>query len=494
MSSPQTAGARKNSTVAARISSAIPFIAAVLMVFAFSVAEESRAEIVDGKCIYSHNGKEYADTVPFSDSDMFDIVLGRGEFRLITRLQCAADSQSNFNAVQDGSPLLVYYLARENLGNNQVEAARLMIKGGANTGATNDRGDTVLHAAANNSHAAYELVPLLIRQGANVNAKNSQSDTALHIAAREGNNPIYNALIDNRATDLNASGNGGDKALILAVHNSHIGYSPLIQAGADVNVRDGDGNAALHYAAGAGQYPNTELANDLLAANANVNIGDSNGDTPLIVAVANCNLDIARLLLDAGANANSTNNSGEKAANFGVGCEDEVTALLGEPGLLYEEIVEAACEKLRLLVDECSSKREGEIITDMKLHGAGGLYDDEGVFYYDLQTGLLTHGTFKHAHKDNDGKFYRDIERVEFLNGELHRGYIESIDSNTSGEVYYEDGFWKKAIFTHSGGGFEMTMDDANGNGSYFFKGINGMCAYGTVRNWDFHQDKAEEC
>lgn len=72
----------------------------------------------------------------------------------------------------------------------------------------------------------------------------------------------------------------------------------LLQQQADPNLRDGDGNTPLALAVNGGQ---AALVDILITAKANVNLGNSRGETPLILAVQRRDVGLARTLLAAGA-------------------------------------------------------------------------------------------------------------------------------------------------------------------------------------------------
>lgn len=81
----------------------------------------------------------------------------------------------------------------------------------------------------------------------------------------------------------------------------------LLAAGADVNAADADGNTALHLAARQGHL---DAVKALLAAGADVNAADAQGWTPLFKAAYNHELDcgfapVVQALADAGADVNA---------------------------------------------------------------------------------------------------------------------------------------------------------------------------------------------
>lgn len=92
----------------------------------------------------------------------------------------------------------------------------------------------------------------------------------------------------------------GETALHVVVKSGNADYLPyLLSRGANPNVRDNAGNAPIVLAADKGR---DDLVQAFIKYKANVNYGNSNGETALIVAVRRRNLPLIRTLLEAGAN------------------------------------------------------------------------------------------------------------------------------------------------------------------------------------------------
>jgi len=117
-------------------------------------------------------------------------------------------------------------------------------------------------------------------------------------------------------------GNVGDTALMCAVKRAKVAkineqYAPdesrylkivqtLINAGANVNQKDTEGNTAIKIAA---DYSLLKIVQTLINAGANVNAANNKGDTALMGA-AGSNLTIIQALIKAGANVNQKNTEG----------------------------------------------------------------------------------------------------------------------------------------------------------------------------------------
>ena len=97
----------------------------------------------------------------------------------------------------------------------------------------------------------------------------------------------------------------------------------LINAGANVNSKDELGVSPLHWAA---LNNNSKLVRFLLKNGANVNSAAVDGDTPLQTAVILGHTDIVKLLLDSGADPSIADNLGTTPLD--VAKKDEIKAIL----------------------------------------------------------------------------------------------------------------------------------------------------------------------
>jgi ankyrin repeat protein len=201
---------------------------------------------------------------------------------------------------------------------DDLETARLLVRAGANVGARNRYGVTPLYPAALNGNAAVlelllemgadpntalpegetalmtaartgklDAVTVLLARGADVNAREAwKGQTALMWAAAENHDPVVRALVD-RGADLEVRSNGGFTPLLFAIRGgSFAAVRALLDAGADVN-----GIVRAPARSGSGR----------MAGNAML----MNGLSPLHVAIANLQYDIALYLLEKGAAPNA---------------------------------------------------------------------------------------------------------------------------------------------------------------------------------------------
>jgi ankyrin repeat protein len=198
---------------------------------------------------------------------------------------------------------------------DRVATVRELVRAGAVVDATDDGGATPLLAAA--AAGLPDVVGALLEAGANVAARDANDCTPLHYAAATGSGTMARALLragaDARATcsrwgtPLHGAAASGCPALVRT----------LVKAGADVDAADAQGFQPLHHAARGGHVA---AAAELLRASANATAAVGRfRETPLSHAnsawrevdrVVTDSGDgggggsaIARLLLDAGANA-----------------------------------------------------------------------------------------------------------------------------------------------------------------------------------------------
>lgn len=141
-----------------------------------------------------------------------------------------------------------------------------LVAQGAELNATMDKtGETSLHLAAR--YARADAAKRLLDAGADANAQDNTGRTPLHAAVAADALGVFQILLRNRATNLNARMHEGTTPLILAARLAIEGMvQDLISAEADINAADNSGKTALHWAAAVN---NVDAVNILLAHGAN---------------------------------------------------------------------------------------------------------------------------------------------------------------------------------------------------------------------------------
>lgn len=203
--------------------------------------------------------------------------------------------------------------------------AKFLIEHGANVHSSNDE---AIFAAARG--ADHEVVQLLIGKGAPVNLHDAKNDgdTVLMTAAGGASVETIKLLVAAGA-DIKATNNENESALMKAVTLDHR-YSPevrlpiidfLLNGGSDLNGVDKSGRTPLLHAVvqymseAGGVISHPEVVKLLLDRGADVKLRDNEGNTALLLAieVRNESPDIVRLLLGHGVEINAQNSKGESA-------------------------------------------------------------------------------------------------------------------------------------------------------------------------------------
>jgi ankyrin repeat protein len=115
--------------------------------------------------------------------------------------------------------------------------------------------------------------------------------------------------------DINEKNKFEKTPLMLAIEKHNIGLVKLLLiAGANPNIKDNSGKAALYKAVVTQvSEQNLDLLNLLINYKADVNAQSNIGTTPLMMAVEEPNLPVIQLLLKAGADPNIKDNDGNTA-------------------------------------------------------------------------------------------------------------------------------------------------------------------------------------
>ena len=269
-----------------------------------------------------------------------------------------------------------------------------------------DGGNTPLHFASGSSWDL-AVTTVLLAAGADVNARNQRGATPLHMAARSNHNPAVVAELVRVGADINARDDEGNTPL----HASRLfGHPPvvhlLLELGADPTLVNDSGQVANPMDCG---YWNTEAfarvttaetTAGCLEAGADVNARNGNGMTPLLLvtshpggrtpgAPASENPAVVRVLLEAGADVDARDRGGNTALINAAGGKLVETTRGGMLGLAENPAIVAVLLAAGADVNARS--------TTTPLHQAAFAEDLESV------TMLLEAGAGIHA-MDSDGK------------------------------------------------------------------------------------------
>ena len=200
----------------------------------------------------------------------------------------------------------LFHSASEKEGN---EVAKLLVSQGADVNAKAEDGSTPLHLVSWFRHL--EIARLLVSKRADVNAKTKDGDTPLH-GILAGKNTLEESVRKDRQTPTT-----GREASILMLTQERVKeilekdgsefVKFLVSKGADVNVKNNDGDTPLHLAV---KENNAEAIKFLLSQKADGNVKNNDGDIPLHLAMKESNIEVVKILVSNGANVNTWDKNG----------------------------------------------------------------------------------------------------------------------------------------------------------------------------------------
>lgn len=187
-----------------------------------------------------------------------------------------------------------------------VGKIQFLIQRGADVNATDNRGNSCLHAACGTNNL--ENIRLLIEHGTNVHAQNNDLETPFHNAVKVGDEQILQFLLENGA-NVNAADKFGNTPLHFRFDDDYDTDGQLnvaqllIENGANVNAKaKRDGITPLHQAA---SNRHLDFVKVLIQNGAQVDPTDNEEKTPLHLACEKNYTEIAKFLIENGANVHA---------------------------------------------------------------------------------------------------------------------------------------------------------------------------------------------
>ncbi|KAH9502195.1 hypothetical protein Btru_070357 [Bulinus truncatus] len=260
----------------------------------------------------------------------------------------------NVRNIDNFTPLMLA-IQKDNL-----KTIQLLIDSGANVNDTHTEGNTILmllikelakcnpvkkqrsrqlerlHQNVNlrSPFILMEMIQILIKSGANVNGVNDNKDSALNMAFDTESEQLLHVLLTNGA-DANISGSTNKPPLLFVSQRYRDGLViKMVKSGVDVNVADLDGNTALINILNRSKVSEIDgshlrhgeclnVIKCLTEHGADVNVTNSIGQFPILLAISTHSDDIFWHLVEKGADVNKVNGLIDTALLLAI-CYDQI--------------------------------------------------------------------------------------------------------------------------------------------------------------------------
>lgn len=237
-------------------------------------------------------------------------------------------------------------------GNTQL--MKYLLKHGAKTNLTDDKGNTIINFAASSGQQNTEVYDLCLENGADLqkdlnpdganalllaapfdsdlklisyfqskgldlNSTDNSGNTVFNYVAKTGNISLMNALLEKGIK-------GNNNAFVFAAYgtrgktNGIEVYNYLEGLGLDPNTTNAEGTTPLHVLAS--RSKDVELLSYLLKKGLDVNQPNNEGNTPFMNAAASNDLNVVKLLFEGLKDINHTNKKGQSALALAISRND----------------------------------------------------------------------------------------------------------------------------------------------------------------------------
>ncbi|CAB3387873.1 Hypothetical predicted protein [Cloeon dipterum] len=240
----------------------------------------------------------------------------------------------------------------------KVYAVKYLLDKNADVGKRDQEGRTVLHYATR-SRAMDVLEIILSHEGIDLTLRDSEGQNVLHYALQDMAIVLF--LHGKNGELAKEVANRGRTSLHLALEKSHVSLEVIrwlvedIQL--DVNVHNEDGETTLLLACERHKWAIVDFL--LTQEGLQVNVCDRKGRSPLLFAARSGNSDIARKLLEHGADLNFRDGEGKNVMHHAVQHLEMVQLLHGRDSKLATQLTKDGKSCLHLAI--CDQKRSEEV-------------------------------------------------------------------------------------------------------------------------------------
>ena len=190
-----------------------------------------------------------------------------------------------------------------------LERIKYLLSLGIDINEESKNGEQAISKAAYNN-PNLDVIDYLVKNGANINFK-ANYDSGINLisyAANNENEEIIDYFIK-KGIDINTASRVGETPLLTASRNPNINvFKRLLEAGADINVKDNENIDALGYAAAFN--PNPQFIKFLLDNGFDLHKKNIIGRDAVFAATRNENIDVIKYLVSRGANIKEIDNFG----------------------------------------------------------------------------------------------------------------------------------------------------------------------------------------
>ncbi|KAL6803698.1 ankyrin repeat-containing domain protein [Trichoderma sp. SZMC 28012] len=241
---------------------------------------------------------------------------------------------------------------------------KLLLTHGADIEMRDGKGSTALHVAVESDSDRTNLIKLLLSNKADIESRNNQGCTVLHFAAVNGQMSKVELLLS-KGADINGRNDEGLTALHLATRRGKANIVKLLLSnGPEIRCQDKMGRTVLHLAAQV-YGDRVDLVEVFLRHDADMEVRDKRGWTPLIIAANYDNPNVIKTLVAHGASVGIQDKEGYTALH--VASSSRVVEVLLARGVGTEIRNKQGLTPLHTLAT-CSNPSAVEVLLS---HGAG---------------------------------------------------------------------------------------------------------------------------